>query len=139
MFGVWEFRKQAVLAEAHVSVLNRDDACPSLRSAELLRTLLAKGDVALHEGFRRRGRWMQRRLRSPADRLRCTPILILGKAITIALWMLAFISHPDQCSPKSHPCFADATHIPVSVSTLSRRSRRTGSIGTVARWRWHAR
>src|SRR5882724_9921339 len=131
---------KAVLAEAQwYPFWNRDDACPACVQQNLLRTLLAKGDVALHEAIQTA--W-------PLDaeaafgvlptRLHADP-RFSGKAITIALVDAGFYPHPDLVQPRNRiRVWADATHIPVSVFHFEPEESPNWLDWDGARdWQWH--
>lgn len=109
-----------MLAEAHwYPFWDREDgACPACVQQNLLQTLLAKGDAALHEAVQTT--WpldaeaafgvLPTRLRLHADPR------FSGKGITIALVDAGFYPHPDLVRPRNRiRVWADATHDPVSV------------------------
>jgi len=94
-----------LLAEAHwYPFWDREDgACPACVQQNLLRTLLAKGDAALHEAIQTA--WpldaeaafgvLPTRLRLHADPR------FSGKGITIALVDAGFYPHPDMVQPRN--------------------------------------
>jgi len=127
--SVCGFRKQSCAGEPSVSVWNRDDAC-QLAFNRTAANVLAKETWPCMRHSDGVGRWMQRLLRSPADplRLHADP-RFSGKSHNHSWWML-LLSAPRSMQPEIASCWADATTF-LCVSTLSRRSRRTGSIGTV--------
>ncbi len=95
-----------------------DDACPACVQQNLLRTLLARGDTALHEAVQTA--WpldaeaafgaLPTRLRLHADPR------FSGKGITIALVDAGFYPHPDLVQPQNRiRVWADATHDSVSA------------------------
>lgn len=95
-----------------------EGACPACVQENLLRTLLAKGDAALHEAIQTV--WpldaeaafgvLPTRLRLHADPR------FSGKSVTIALVDSGFYPHPDLIKPRNRiRVWADATHEPVSV------------------------
>src|SRR5713226_6382746 len=111
---------KAVLAEAHwYPFWDREDAgCPACVQQNLLRTLLAQGDAALHEAIQTA--WpldaeaafgvLPTRLRLHADPQ------FSGKGITVALVDAGFYPHPDLVQPRNRiRVWAAATHDPVSV------------------------
>ncbi len=111
---------EALLAEANWYPCwdRKDGACPACVQQNLLQTLLAKGDAALHEAIQTA--WpldaeaalgvLPTRLRLHADPR------FSGKGITIALVDAGFYPHPDLVQPRNRiRVWADATHDPVSV------------------------
>lgn len=95
-----------------------DGACPACVQQNLLRTLLSKGDAALHEPIQTA--WpldaeaafgvLPTRLRLHADPR------FSGKGVTIALVDAGFYPHPDLVQPRNRiRVWADATHDPVSA------------------------
>src|SRR6266478_9218922 len=133
----------AVLDEAHwYPFWNRKDgACPACVQQNLLRTLLAKGAVALHEAIQTA--WpldaeaafgvLPTRIRLHADPR------FSGKAITIALVDAGFYPHPDLVQPRNRiRVWADATHIPVSVFHFEPEESPNWLDWDGARdWQWH--
>jgi len=96
----------------------QDGACPACVQENLLRTLLAKGDAALHEAIQTA--WpidaeaafgvLPTRLRLHADPR------FSGQGVTLALVDSGFYPHPDLVQPRNRiRVWADATHGPVSV------------------------
>jgi serine protease AprX len=114
------FAGDALLAEAQwYPYWDREDgACPACVQQNLLRTLLAKGDAALHEAIQTV--WpldaeaafgvLPTRLRLHADPR------FSGQGVTLALVDSGFYPHPDLVRPRNRiRVWADATHDPVSV------------------------
>ena len=127
---------KALLAEAKwYPYWDREDgACPACVQQNLLQILLAKGDAALHEAIQ--AAWpldaeaafgvLPTRIRLHADPR------FSGKGITIALADAGFYPHPDLDSREIAFVFGPTPPIVLCLySTLSRRKRRTGPIGTV--------
>ena len=111
---------EALLAEAKwYPYWDREDgACPACVQQNLLQTLLAKGDAALHEAIQTA--WpldaeaafgvLPTRLRLHADPR------FSGKGITIALVDAGFYPHPDLVQPRNRiRVWANATHDSVSA------------------------
>ena len=134
---------KVVLAEAHwYPFWNRDDdACPACVQQNLLRTLLAKGDAALHEAIQTA--WpldaeaafgvLPTRIRLHADPR------FSGKGITIALVDAGFYPHPDLVQPRNRiRVWADATHDPVSVFHFEPKETPNWPDWDGAHdWQWH--
>jgi serine protease AprX len=132
-----------LLAEAHwYPYWDRDDgACPACVQQNLLQTLLAKGDAALHEAIQTA--WpldaeaafgaLPTRLRLHADPR------FSGKGITIALVDAGFYPHPDLVQPRNRiRVWADATHDPVSAIHFEPDETPTWPDWNGARdWQWH--
>jgi serine protease AprX len=137
------FADKAVLAEAHwYPYWDREDgACPACVQENLLRTLLAKGDAALHEAIQTA--WpldaeaafgvLPTRLRLHADPR------FSGQGVTIALVDSGFYPHPDLVRPQNRiRVWADATHDPVSVIRFQREDIPEWPDWDGARdWQWH--
>ena len=115
-----ESASEALLAEAkwYPNWDREDGACPACVQQNLLRTLLTKGDAALHEAIQTA--WpldaeaafgvLPTRLRLHADPR------FSGKGMTIALVDAGFYPHPDLVQPRNRiRAWADATHDPVSA------------------------
>ena len=111
---------KVVLAEARwYPYWDREDGgCPACVQQNLLRTLLAKGDAALHEAIQTA--WpldaeaafgvLPTRLRLHSDPR------FSGKGLTIALVDAGFYPHPDLVQPRNRiRVWADATHDSVSA------------------------
>jgi serine protease AprX len=111
---------KALLAEAQwYPYWNREEgACPACVQENLLRTLLTKGDAALHEAIQTA--WpldaeaafgvLPTRLRLHADPR------FSGQGVTLALVDSGFYPHPDLVRPRNRiRVWADATHDPVSA------------------------
>src|SRR6266536_4421278 len=134
---------KALLAEATwYPYWDREDgACPACVQQNLLRTLLAKGDAALHEAIQTA--WpldaeaafgvLPTRLRLHADPR------FSGKGVTIALVDAGFYPHPDLAQPRNRiRVWADATHNPVSVFRFAPEETPTWPDWDGARdWQWH--
>ncbi len=134
---------KAVLAEAHwyPSWDREDGACPACVQQNLLRTLLAKGDAALHEAIQTP--WpldaeaafgvLPTRLRLHAD------ARFSGKGITLAMVDSGFYPHPDLVQPRNRiRVWADATHDPVSVLRFDPDEKPNWPDWDGARdWQWH--
>ena len=132
-----------VLAEAQwYPFWNRDDdVCPACIQQNLLRTLLAKGDAALHEAIQTV--WpldaeaafgvLPTRLRLHADPR------FSRKGVTIALVDAGFYPHPDLVKPRNRiRVWADATRDPVSVFRFEAEVKPTWPDWDGARdWQWH--
>ena len=132
-----------MLAEAQwYPFWNRDDdACPACVQQNLLRTLLAKGDAALHEAIQTA--WpldaeaafgvLPTRLRLHADPR------FSGKGVTIALVDAGFYPHPDLVQPRNRiRVWADATRDPVSVFRFGPEEMPRWPDWDGARdWQWH--
>lgn len=143
MLGVREFRRQALLAEARwYPYWDREDgACPGCVQENLLRTLLAKGDSALHEAMQRA--WpldaeaafgvLPTRLRLHADPR------FSGQGVTLALVDSGFYPHPDLVRPRNRiRVWADATHDPVSVIRFEPEDTPKWPAWDGAHdWQWH--
>jgi serine protease AprX len=112
--------ENALLAEARWYPYwgHQDGGCPACVQENLLRTLLAKGDAALHEAIQTA--WpldaeaafgvLPTRLRLHADPR------FSGQGVTLALVDSGFYPHPDLVRPRNRiRVWADATHDPVSV------------------------
>ena len=110
----------ALLTEAHWYPYwdRKDGACPACVQENLLRTLLAKGDAALHEAVQTA--WpldteaafgvLPTRLRLHADPR------FSGQGVTLALVDSGFYPHPDLVRPQNRiRAWADATRDPVCV------------------------
>src|SRR5713101_5706958 len=133
----------AVLDEAHwYPFWNREDgACPACIQQNLLQTLLAKGDAALHEAIQTA--WpldaeaafgvLPTRLRLHADPR------FSGKGVTIALVDAGFYPHPDLVQPRNRiRVWADATRDPVSAFRFEPEETPTWPDWDGARdWQWH--
>ena len=133
----------ALLAEASwYPYWDREDgACPACVQQNLLRTLLSKGDAALHEGIQTA--WpldaeaafgvLPTRLRLHADPR------FSGKGITIALVDAGFYPHPDLVRPRNRiRIWADATRDPVSVLRFDSDKKPNWPDWNGARdWQWH--
>ena len=111
---------KALLAEANWYPYwdRKDGACPACVQQNLLQTLLAKGDAALHEAIQTA--WpldaeaafgvLPTRLRLHADPR------FSGRGITIALVDAGFYPHPDLVQPRNRiRVWADATQDSVSA------------------------
>jgi len=134
---------KVVLAEAQwYPFWNHDDnACPACVQQNLLRTLLSKGDAALHEAIQTA--WpldaeaafgvLPTRLRLHADPR------FSGKGITIALVDAGFYPHPDLVQPRNRiRVWADATHDPVSAIHFERDETPNWPDWNGSRdWQWH--
>jgi len=134
---------KAQLAEARwYPFWNRDDGgCPACVQQNLLRTLLAKGDAALHEAIQTA--WpldaeaafgvLPTRLRLHADPR------FSGRGVTLALVDSGFYPHPDLVRPRNRiRVWADATHDPVSVFGFERGDTPKWPDWDGARsWQWH--
>jgi len=134
---------KALLAEASwYPYWDREDgACPACVQQNLLQTLLAKGDAALHEAVQTA--WpldaeaafgvLPTRLRLHADPR------FSGKGITIALVDAGFYPHPDLVQPRNRiRVWADATHDPVSVFHFEPEEAPKWPDWDRARdWQWH--
>jgi serine protease AprX len=134
---------KALLAEASWYPYwdRKDGACPACVQQNLLQTLLAKGDAALHEAIQTT--WpldaeaafgvLPTRLRLHADPR------FSGKGITIALVDAGFYPHPDLVRPRNRICvWADATHDPVSVFHFDPEESPNWPDWDGARdWQWH--
>jgi serine protease AprX len=134
---------KALLAEASwYPYWDREDgACPACVQQNLLQTLLAKGDAALHEAIQTA--WpldaeaafgvLPTRLRLHADPR------FSGKGITIALVDAGFYPHPDLVQPRNRiRVWADATHDPVSVFHFEPEEAPHWPDWDGARdWQWH--
>ena len=119
----------------------KDGACPACVQQNLLQTLLAKGDAALHEAIQTA--WpldaeaalgvLPTRLRMHADPR------FSGKGITIALVDAGFYPHPDLVQPRNRiRVWADATHDPVSVFHFDPEEAPNWPDWDGARdWQWH--
>ncbi len=132
-----------LLAEAHwYPFWNRDDgACPFCVQQNLLQTLLAKGDEALHEAIQTA--WpldaeaafgvLPTRLRLHADPR------FSGQGVTLALVDSGFYPHPDLVRPHNRiRAWADATHDPVTVLRFKREDTPQWPDWDGARdWHWH--
>ncbi len=118
-----------------------DGACPACVQQNLLQTLLAKGDAALHEAIQTA--WpldaeaafgvLPTSLRLHADPRFC------GKGITIALVDAGFYPHSDLVQPRNRiRVWADATVDPVSVFHFEPEETPTWPDWNGARdWQWH--
>ena len=134
---------KALLAEASwYPYWDREDgACPACVQQNLLQTLLAKGDAALHEAIQTA--WpldaeaafgvLPTRLRLHADPR------FSGKGITIALVDAGFYPHPDLVQPRNRiRVWADSTHDPVSVFHFEPEEAPNWPDWDGARdWQWH--
>jgi serine protease AprX len=132
-----------LLAEAHsYPFWDRDDgACPACVQENLLRTLLARGDAALHEAIQMA--WpldaeaafgaLPTRLRLHADPR------FAGRGVTIALVDSGFYPHPDLVKPRNRiRLWADATRDPVSVVDFGREETPDWPGWNEAHdWQWH--
>ncbi len=132
-----------LLAEAHwYPFWDREDgACPACVQQNLLRTLLAKGDAALHEAIQTA--WpldaeaafgvLPTRLRLHADSR------FSGQGTTLALVDSGFYPHPDLVQPRNRiRVWADATHDPVSVLRFEPEETPSWPDWDGARdWQWH--
>jgi serine protease AprX len=132
-----------VLAEARwYPFWDREDGgCPACVQQNLLRTLLAKGDAALHEAIQTA--WpldaeaafgvLPTRLRLHAD------ARFSGKGITLALVDSGFYPHPDLVQPRNRiRVWADATDDPVSVLRFDPDEKPNWPDWDGARdWQWH--
>ena len=134
---------RALLAEAkwYPHWDREDGACPACVQQNLLRTLLSKGDAALHEAIQTA--W-------PLDgeaafgvlptRLRLhTDPRFSGNGITIALVDAGFYPHPDLVEPRNRiRVWADATVDPVSVFHFEPEETPNWPDWDGARdWQWH--
>jgi serine protease AprX len=133
----------ALLAEATwYPYWDREDGgCPACVQQNLLRTLLSRGDAALHEAIQTA--WpldaeaafgaLPTRLRLHADPR------FSGKGITIALVDAGFYPHPDLVQPRNRiRVWADATHDPVSVFRFAPEETPTWPDWDGAHdWQWH--
>ena len=133
----------ALLAEAswYPNWDREGGACPACVQENLLRTLLSKGDAALHEAIQTA--WpldaeaafgvLPTRLRLHADPR------FSGKGITIALVDAGFYPHPDLVQPRNRVrVWADATHDPVSVFRFAPEETPNWPDWDGARdWQWH--
>ena len=134
---------KALLAEAtwYPYWDHEDGACPACVQQNLLRTLLSKGDAALHEGIQTA--WpldteaafgvLPTRLRLHADPR------FSGKGITIALVDAGFYPHPDLVQPRNRiRVWADATRDPVSVFRFGSDEKPNWPDWDGAHdWQWH--
>jgi len=134
---------KALLAEAtwYPSWNREEGACPACVQQNLLRTLLSKGDAALHEAIQTV--WpldaeaafgvLPTRLRLHADPR------FSGKGISIAVVDAGFYPHPDLVQPRNRiRVWADATHNPVSVFRFAPEETPTWPGWDGARdWQWH--
>ncbi len=120
----------------------RDDGgCPACVQRNLLRTLLNKGDAALHEAIQTA--WpldaeaafgvLPTRLRLHADPR------FTGQGVTLALVDSGFYPHPDLVRPDNRiRVWADATDDPVSVLRFDREEMPQWPDSDGARdWQWH--
>ena len=138
-----ESASEALLAEAKwYPYWDREDgACPACVQQNLLRTLLTKGDAALHEAIQTV--WpldaeaafgvLPTRLRLHADPR------FSGKGVTIALVDAGFYPHPDLVQPRNRiRAWADATHDPVSAFRFEPEDTPTWLDRDGTRdWQWH--
>jgi serine protease AprX len=134
---------KALLAEAswYPNWDRKDGACAACVQQNLLQTLLAKGDAALHEAIQTA--WpldaeaafgvLPTRLRLHSDPR------FSGKGITIALVDAGFYPHPDLVKPRNRiRVWADATHDPVSVFHFEPEETPNWPDWDGARdWQWH--
>ena len=134
---------RALLAEAQWYPYwnSKDDACPACVQENLLRTLLAKGDAALHEAIQTA--WpldaeaafgvLPTRLRLHADPR------FSGQGVTLALVDSGFYPHPDLVRPQNRiRAWADATRDPVSVIRFEPEETPKWPDWDGARdWQWH--
>ena len=132
-----------ILAEARLYPFwTRDDGgCPACVQQNLLRTLLSKGDAALHEAIQTA--WpldaeaafgvLPTRLRLHADPR------FSGQGVTLALVDSGFYPHPDLVRPFNRiRVWADATGDPVSVLRFDREETPEWPDYDGARdWQWH--
>jgi serine protease AprX len=138
-----ESASEALLAEARwYPYWDREDgACPACVQQNLLRTLLTKGDAALHEAIQTA--WpldaeaafgvLPTRLRLHADPR------FSGKGVTIALVDAGFYPHPDLVQPRNRiRVWADATRDPVSVFNFDADEKPNWPDWDGSRdWQWH--
>lgn len=134
---------KALLAEAiwYPYWDSKEGACPACVQQNLLQTLLAKGDAALHEAIQTV--WpldaeaafgvLPTRLRLHADPR------FSGKGITIALVDAGFYPHPDLVQPRNRiRVWADATDDPVAVFHFQPEETPNWPDWDGARgWQWH--
>jgi serine protease AprX len=134
---------KALLAEAKLYPYwdREDGACPACVQWNLLQTLLAKGDTALHEAIQTA--WpldaeaafgvLPTRLRLHSDPR------FSGKGLTISLVDAGFYPHPDLVQPQNRiRVWADATHDPVSVLRFESEETPTWPDWDGAHdWQWH--
>ena len=132
-----------VLAEAQLYPFwnGKDGACPACVQQNLLRTLLAKGDAALHEAIQ--PAWpldaeaafgvLPTRLRLHADPR------FSGRGVTIALVDSGFCPHPDLVQPLNRiRIWADATCDPVHVLRFAPgETPRWPDWDDARDWQWH--
>jgi serine protease AprX len=132
-----------LLAEARwYPFWNRDDGgCPACVQQNLLRTLLGKGDAALHQAIQTA--WpldaetafgvLPTRLRLHADPR------FSGQGVTIALIDSGFYPHPDLVQPRNRiRVWADASHDPVSVFYFGQAyTPKWPDWGGARSWQWH--
>jgi serine protease AprX len=134
---------KALLAEAiwYPYWGRKEGACPACVQQNLLQTLLAKGDAALHEAIQTV--WpldaeaafgvLPTRLRLHADSR------FSGKGITIALVDAGFYPHPDLVRPRNPiRVWADATYHLMSVFHFDPEEAPNWPDWDGARdWQWH--
>ena len=132
-----------ILAEARLYPFwtRADGGCPACVQQNLLRTLLSKGDAALHEAIQTA--WpldaeaafgvLPTRLRLHADPR------FSGQGVTVALVDSGFYPHPDLVRPHNRiRVWADATRDPVSVLRFDREEAPQWPDSDRARdWQWH--
>lgn len=138
-----DFTAKVVLSEAHwyPHWEKEGGACPGCVQESLLRTLLARGDEALHEAVQTV--WpldaeaafgvLPTRLRLHADPR------FSGRGVTIALVDSGFYPHPDLIRPHNRiRVWADATQDPISVVHFDRAETQAwpGWDGANS-WQWH--